>query len=104
MTPSMPSHFLPVGLISSMRATSSTRATWLLLDGHRRSGVIGHDLRVYYGTVRLIDDQVGRVLDALDESGRADDTIVIFTADHGEMASGHGMVWKSTSAFYDEIA
>ena len=61
-------------------------------------------LRVYYGTVRLIDDQVGRVLDALDESGRADDTIVIFTADHGDMVSGHGMVWKSTSAFYDEIA
>jgi len=60
-------------------------------------------LRVYYGTVRLIDDQVGRVLDALDQSGRADDTIVIFTADHGDMASGHGMVWKSTSAFYDEI-
>ena len=60
-------------------------------------------LRVYYGTVRLIDDQVGRVLDALDASGRADDTIVIFTADHGDMASGHGMFWKSTSAFYEEI-
>jgi arylsulfatase A-like enzyme len=65
---------------------------------------LGEFLRVYYGTVRLIDDQVGRILDALDESGRAGDTIVIFTADHGDMASGHGMVWKSTSAFYDEIA
>jgi arylsulfatase A-like enzyme len=60
-------------------------------------------LRIYYGTVRLIDDQVGRVLDALDQSGRADNTIIIFTADHGDMASGHGMAWKSTTAFYDEI-
>ncbi len=61
-------------------------------------------LRVYYGTVRLLDDQVGRVLDALDRTGRADDTIVIFAADHGDMAGSHGMVWKSTQAFYDGIA
>jgi arylsulfatase A-like enzyme len=61
-------------------------------------------LRIYYGTVRLIDDQVGRVLDALEKSGRADNTIVIFTSDHGDMAGGHGMAWKSTTAFYDEVA
>ncbi|MEW6356845.1 MAG: sulfatase-like hydrolase/transferase [Planctomycetota bacterium] len=61
-------------------------------------------LRIYYGMVKLIDDQVGRVLKALDETGKADDTIVVFTADHGDMAGGHGMVWKSTDAFYDDIA
>jgi len=61
-------------------------------------------LRIYYGTVHVIDEQVGRVLDALEQSGRADNTIVIFTADHGDMAGGHGMAWKSTQAFYDEIA
>ena len=60
-------------------------------------------LRVYYGTVQMIDEQVGRVLDALEQSGRAANTIVIFTAGHGDMAGGHGMGWKSTSAFYDEI-
>ena len=54
--------------------------------------------------MHLIDEQVGRVLDALEQSGRADNTIVIFTADHGDMAGGHGMAWKSTQAFYDEIA
>ena len=61
-------------------------------------------LRVYYAMVALIDDQVGRILEALDGTGRADDTILIFTADHGDMMGGHGMVWKSTSAFYDEVA
>lgn len=61
-------------------------------------------MRVYYAMVKLVDDQVGRVLDALDRSGRADDTIVLFTADHGDMCGGHGMVWKSTDAFYEEVA
>ncbi len=61
-------------------------------------------LRVYYAMVKLIDDQIGRILQTLDEQGRADQTVVVFTADHGDMAGGHGMVWKSTDAFYDEIA
>ena len=59
-------------------------------------------LRIYYGTIQLLDDQVGRVLAALEATGQADNTIVAFTADHGDMAGGHGMVWKSTEAFYDE--
>ena len=61
-------------------------------------------LRVYYAMVKLVDDQVGRLLAALDESGRTEDTIVVFTADHGDMMGGHGMVWKSTDAFYDDVA
>ncbi len=60
-------------------------------------------LRIYYASVKLIDDQVGRVLKTLDEQGVTDDTIIVFTADHGDMVGGHGMVWKSTSAFFDEI-
>lgn len=61
-------------------------------------------LRIYYGMVKMVDDQVGRILKTLDDLGMTDDTIIIFTADHGDMVGGHGMVWKSTSAFYDEIA
>ena len=60
-------------------------------------------LRVYYGMVKLIDDQVGRIVKTLDETGKADDTVIVFTADHGDMMGGHGMVWKSTRAFYEEI-
>ena len=61
-------------------------------------------LRVYYASVLFIDAQVGRVLQALDESGERDNTLVLFCADHGDMAGGHGMFWKSTSAFYEEVA
>ncbi|UCG59586.1 MAG: sulfatase-like hydrolase/transferase [Phycisphaerales bacterium] len=60
-------------------------------------------LRVYYAMVKLIDDQVGRILETLNALGKMDDTIIIFTADHGDMMGGHGMVWKSTSAFYEEV-
>lgn len=60
-------------------------------------------LRVYYGMVKLIDDQVGKILRTLDETGKADNTVIVFTADHGDMIGGHGMVWKSTRAFYEEI-
>ncbi len=60
-------------------------------------------LRIYYASCMLVDEQVGRVLNALDVSGRANDTIVIFTADHGDMAGNHGMVWKSSDNFYEDL-
>ena len=53
------------------------------------------DLRArYWGNVTLVDRSVGVILDALEESGQADNTIVVFTSDHGEMAGDHGMRGK----------
>lgn len=60
-------------------------------------------LRVYYAMVQMIDGQVGKLLDALQLANQLDNTVIVFTADHGDMAGGHGMVWKSTDAFYDEV-
>lgn len=54
----------------------------------------------YARLTEFVDAQVGRVLDALRESGHADDTLVIFTSDHGDMDSAHKMEHKST--LYDE--
>ncbi len=48
----------------------------------------------YYALVSHIDDQVGRILDTLDECGLTDDTIVIFTSDHGENLGDHGRIAK----------
>lgn len=48
----------------------------------------------YYAMVSLVDDRVGRILAALEASGRASDTLVIFTSDHGEMLGDHAMVLK----------
>ena len=56
----------------------------------------------YYAMIELIDDQVGRVLDALQDSGQADDTLVIFTSDHGEMLGDHGLIQKGCR-FYEGL-
>lgn len=61
-------------------------------------------IRVYYANVKFLDDQVGRVLEALEESGQMDNTIIAFFSDHGDMTGGHGMTWKETVAFYEEVA
>jgi len=48
----------------------------------------------YYAHIRAIDREFGRLLKALDDTGQADDTIVVFTSDHGEMAGSHGRMYK----------
>ena len=50
---------------------------------------------VYYSLVSGVDRQFGRVLDALEKTGEADNTIVIFTADHGEMMGSHDLMGKN---------
>ncbi len=56
-------------------------------------------LAFYYGMCRQIDDAVGRMLDALDELGIADQTAVIFTSDHGELLGDHGLLYKGPFAY-----
>jgi arylsulfatase A-like enzyme len=56
----------------------------------------------YYGLVREIDDWVGKILNKLDELGISENTMVIFTSDHGEMLGDHGMMGKFI--FYEESA
>ena len=48
----------------------------------------------YYGLVTMVDNAVGRILDALEASGQADNTIVAFTSDHGEMLGEHSLFKK----------
>ena len=56
--------------------------------------------RIYYSMVSMIDELVGRVLTKLDELGMTEDTIIIFTSDHGEMNGDHGL-WAKQK-YYDE--
>ncbi len=48
----------------------------------------------YWAMCDFIDEQVGRMLDTLDQAGIADNTIVIFTSDHGELLGDHGIYIK----------
>ncbi|KAL8995433.1 MAG: hypothetical protein Q9169_004845 [Polycauliona sp. 2 TL-2023] len=50
--------------------------------------------RAYFGAVSYVDDNVGRVLEVLEECGLDDNTIVIFSADHGDMLGERGLWYK----------
>ena len=55
---------------------------------------------MYYGMIRYLDDAIAAILRTLDENGLAENTIVVFTADHGDYAGEHGLMLKS-GTFYD---
>lgn len=75
---------------------------WLQLARHLSwpewQRVIAH----YWGFCTFIDALIGRVLDALDETGLAERTLVLATADHGEMA-GHHRMFDKGPYFYEDV-
>ncbi|TLS53242.1 DUF4976 domain-containing protein [Paenibacillus antri] len=56
----------------------------------------------YFGVVSQLDDAIGRVLGALDDLGAADDTLLVFTSDHGDMCGSHRMMDKHY-VLYDDV-
>jgi choline-sulfatase len=74
-----------------------TRVEWGWSDTQRLRAV-----QAYLGLCLFVDAQVGRVLDALETLGLADDTLVIYMSDHGDNAGARGLWGKST--LYSEAA
>ena len=56
----------------------------------------------YLAMIELADAQIGRVLHAIDESGQRDNTVVVFTSDHGDMQGDHGLLRKGCR-FYEGL-
>lgn len=56
----------------------------------------------YLGEIALIDRQVGKILGELDRLGLADNTLVVYTADHGDLCGGHGLIDKHY-VMYDDL-
>ena len=57
---------------------------------------------LYRASIAYVDGQVARLLEALESSGRLDDTLVVFTSDHGELFGEHGQYGKP-ERMYDEL-
>ena len=53
----------------------------------------------YYGAVTLVDDQVGKIVAALEQRGILDQTVVAFCSDHGELLGHYGMLTKSIDEY-----
>lgn len=56
----------------------------------------------YYANITLIDDGIGKILRALEATGTLDDTLIVFTSDHGDALGDHGLPFKGF--FYDCMA
>lgn len=59
-------------------------------------------LAEYWAQIDLIDENIGRLLDTLEESGQMDNTVIIFHSDHGDMAGDHGLT-KKGCRFYEGL-
>jgi len=66
----------------------------------------GHDAHAmqarYYAMIAQIDDQFARILQKLEETGQRENTVIIFTSDHGESLGDHGLMWKGCR-FYEGL-
>jgi choline-sulfatase len=77
-----------------------TEASKESYGGHARGYVTYSDDELqqvkaaYYAMISLVDDEVGRILEALEEEGLADNTVVVFTSDHGELLGDHQLMLK----------
>jgi arylsulfatase A-like enzyme len=72
-------------------------------DARARTSFNGRLLKCgYYAMIEMIDRHFGELLDALDERGQLDNTIVIFHSDHGELLGDHGLVYKG-ARFFDGV-
>jgi len=58
--------------------------------------------RLYYAMTANLDWNIGRLLNALEQAGLSDNTIVVFSSDHGEMFGAHGR--RAKNIFYEEAA
>lgn len=75
-------------LAQGNRRTSGSRAIAVYGDEARQA------IALNYGAISMIDDAVGRVMQALRELGLDDDTVVIFLSDHGDYMGDHGLLFK----------
>jgi arylsulfatase len=52
----------------------------------------------YYGSVSYVDEQIGRILEALEKRGWLEQTLIVFTSDHGDMTGDH-FLWRKSYAY-----
>lgn len=69
-----------------------------LARGNLGAQQVNHSRQGYYGSVSFIDEQVGRILETLEARGLLDNTLVLFTSDHGDMTGDHHL-WRKCQPY-----
>ncbi|MGY8696540.1 MAG: sulfatase-like hydrolase/transferase, partial [Verrucomicrobiia bacterium] len=91
--PPLPENFLPDHPFDNGHVSGKKRDEGLAAHP-REHDVVSDQLCEYYGLITHLDSQVGRILDAIESSEERDNTIVIYTADHGLAMGSHGLLGK----------
>ena len=87
-------------------------SAWQEPDGNAMHGLNSHlrdreklakEIAVYYGMISLMDKYIGRILDRLEDTGQAENTLVLFTSDHGHFYGQHGLTAKGPFHYEDVI-
>jgi uncharacterized sulfatase len=102
----MPPHYA----MSQLSADQIDHSVYAEPEGHGVHGLQSHlhdkkklakDIAVYYGMTSMMDKYIGKILDKLEELGLADNTIVVFTTDHGHFHGHHGLIAKCIFNYED---
>jgi uncharacterized sulfatase len=64
---------------------------------------LAKDVAVYYGMISMMDKYIGRIIDRLEALGLADNTLVVFTSDHGHLFGQHGLNAKGPFHYEDLV-
>lgn len=74
------------------------------VEGYLTPDEIANVRALYAGEITLVDRRIGRLLDAAEQLGYFEDTMIVFTSDHGEPLDDHGYVRKHRPWLYEELA
>ena len=88
----------PAGYLDTLPAPARKSLTRKRDQVNLRADLARQAIQAYYASITFADAQVGRILNALRDTGLDDDTIVVFTSDHGYHMGEHGL-WQKTTLF-----
>jgi choline-sulfatase len=90
---------IPQGHLKSQHpAHERVRRTFALYDYTEEQVRVAR--AAYYGLITYLDDKIGRLMAALRETGQYENTVVVYTSDHGDLIGDHGLWWKNS--FYEQ--
>lgn len=98
----MPPRFLKPGELDEKPPQHATHLAFHANTGHESQidlrgatdAQIAEMKRHYFAKITTVDEQIGRVLDALESRGWLEDSLLIFCSDHGELLGDHGLAYK----------
>ncbi|MFN3159738.1 MAG: sulfatase [Rubinisphaera brasiliensis] len=87
---------IPAGYLDSLPKPAQTSVTRKKEQVNLEESLAKQAIQAYYASITFADAQLGQILDALNDSGLSDNTIVLFTSDHGYHMGEHGHYQKTT--------